>query len=188
MYMLRSIALASTLVAGISAQSDLKNETSETVWAAVAFINNGERTPIMGRLNTVLTPEGAQQMLNQGTAFRARYLRSGVNGTAWKDVERAYIQHMNMDVIDNGDMEVVAQTDEWFTAGALAFMQGLYPPVTSAWDDATGFREISQNYLEGDNETDYPLQGYQYPNLHTWGISDPQSTAYGVPPNYIDLC
>lgn len=120
-------------------------------------------------------------MLNQGTAFRARYLSGGVNSTEWKDFERAYIQHMNMDVIDNSDMDIISQADEWFTAGALAFMQGLYPPVTEAWDDASGFRDIAQNFLESENDTAYPLQGYQYPNINTWGIADPQSTVYVAP-------
>ena len=66
------------LAHGVIAQSA---GTGEKVWAAVAFINHGERTPVIANLRTVLTPEGAQQMLRQGTAFRARYIPDGVNNS-----------------------------------------------------------------------------------------------------------
>lgn len=173
MALFKSIGIAFALAAGVTAQSD-----GEKVWAAVAFINEAERTPLMGPLNTVLTPEGAQQMLRLGTAFRARYIRNGVNNTEYEDVEKAYIQNMNTLVIDNAELEIVSQTYEWVSGGAVAFMQGLYPAELNAWDSSSGFSDIAMDYSQGNDRTEYPLDGYQYPNIRTWGISDPQSVAY----------
>ncbi|CAM1510460.1 Fc.00g007950.m01.CDS01 [Cosmosporella sp. VM-42] len=168
------VGLAVALVASVSAQTE---DNGETVWAAVAYINNGETTPLAGDLNTVLTPEGAQQMMRQGTAFRARYLRNGVNSTEYKNVEKAYFENLNINVIDNSDLDIISQTFEWVNGGAMAFMQGLYPPESDSWDSNTGGSDIAHDYAEGDNVTNYPLNGYQYPNIQTYGSLDPQSVA-----------
>ena len=174
MALLGGVGLAIALIAGVSAQA---GDESETVWAAVAFINNGETTPLTGDFNTVLTPEGAQQMARQGTAFRARYLRNGVNATQYENIEKAYIQNVNINVIDNSNLDIFSQTFEWVNPGAVAFMQGLYPPESDSWDSSSGGSDIAHDYAQGDNVTNYPLDGYQYPNIQTVSILDPQSVA-----------
>ncbi|KAH7493605.1 histidine phosphatase superfamily [Fusarium oxysporum f. sp. albedinis] len=162
------------LAHGVIAQSA---GTGEKVWAAVAFINHGERTPVIANLRTVLTPEGAQQMLRQGTAFRARYIPDGVNDTDYQSIQIAYLQNLKPDVIDNDDLDIITQTDEWVSTGALAFMQGFYPPSPNAFDNSTGGEEIAVNLASSDNKTEYPLDGYQYPSIRAPGYYDPESTA-----------
>lgn len=151
--------------------------SGDKVWAAVAFVNHGERTPIISDMRTILTPEGAQQMWRQGTAFRARYLRNSVNDSDFDDIQTAYIQKLNIDVIDNDDVDILSQTDEWVSAGAMAFMQGLYPPSPNAYDATAGGEDLGLNLDLGDNNTEYPLNGYQYPNIRTASYMDPSSTA-----------
>ncbi|KAM0430583.1 hypothetical protein ACHAPT_005934 [Fusarium lateritium] len=157
--------------------STAAQSSGDKVWAAVAFVNNGERTPLISDMRTILTPEGAQQMWRQGTAFRARYLRNSVNDSDFDDIQTAYIQKLNIDVIDNDDVDILSQTDEWVTAGAMAFMQGLYPPSPNAYDATAGGNDLGVNLDLGDNNTEYPLNGYQYPNIRTASFMDPGSTA-----------
>ncbi|CAG2015167.1 unnamed protein product [Fusarium graminearum] len=145
---------------------------SNKVWAAVAFINHGETTP--ATLRTVLTPEGAQQLWRQGTAFRARYIPDGVNNSDYENIQTAYFQDLKPDVIDNDDLEIMSQPDEWVSGSALAFMQGFYPPAPNAFDNSTGGETIAVNLASSDNKTEYPLDGYQYPKIQVPGISDPE--------------
>ncbi|KAK7429581.1 hypothetical protein QQZ08_003961 [Neonectria magnoliae] len=168
----KCLSLAFALAAGVRAQS-----SNERIWAVVAFINHGETTPLMSASDTVLTPEGAQQMLRQGTAFRARYL-GNVSDSNYDGIETAYIQDMNNDLIDNTVLDLTSRTDQYVSGGAMAFMQGLYPPSSDAFENDADLIEMARDYSQGgDNLTDYPLDGYQYPNIRTLGILDPMSTA-----------
>lgn len=151
---------------------------SEKVWAAVAFINHGEITPLKANLRTVLTPEGAQQLLRQGTAFRARYIPDGVDDSDYEDIQKAYVQDLKPDVINNDEIDIISQPDAWVSGGALAFMQGFYPAAPNAYDNSTGGEEIAMNLVSSDNKTEYPLNGYQYPNIQTPSVFDPGSIAY----------
>ncbi|KAF5003474.1 hypothetical protein FDECE_9988 [Fusarium decemcellulare] len=168
---LKRLLAVSPLVANVVAQAD-----GDKVWAAVAFINHGETTPLVGELRTILTPEGAQQMLRQGTAFRARYFRNSVNDSDYADVQTAYFQNLDADVIDNDNLDILSETDEWVSAGAMAFMQGLYPP-SYLLDENAGGREVALDLTVSDNTTSYPLNGYQYPNIRTVDYMDPSFTA-----------
>ncbi|RGP72041.1 histidine acid [Fusarium sporotrichioides] len=147
---------------------------SNKVWAAVAFINHGEITPPETQLRTVLTPEGAQQLWRQGTAFRARYIPDGVNNSDYENIQTAYLQDLNPDVIDNQALEIISQADEWVSGSALAFMQGFYPPAPNAFDDSTGGEDIAVDLVSSDNKTEYPLDGYQYPNVRIPSLYDPE--------------
>ncbi|KAJ4222215.1 hypothetical protein NW759_006635 [Fusarium solani] len=169
---LKRFFAVSPFINSVAAQSN-----SDKVWAAVAFVNHGERTPIISDMRTILTPEGAQQMWRQGTAFRARYLRNSVNDSDFDGIQTAYIQKLNIDVIDNDDVDILSQTDEWVSAGAMAFMQGFYPPSPNAYDATAGGEDLGLNLDLGDNNTEYPLNGYQYPNIRTASYMDPSSTA-----------
>ncbi|KAF4450720.1 hypothetical protein F53441_6163 [Fusarium austroafricanum] len=172
MVLFKKLIAAAPLVHGAIAQS---TGDGEKVWAAVAFINHGERVPLADNSRTVLTPEGAQQMLRQGTAFRARYIKNGVNNSEYENIQTTYLQNLSPDVINNDDIDIVSQTEEWVSSGALAFMQGLYPPSPNAYDNSTRGKEIAVNLASGDNKTDYPLNGYQYPSIRTPSFYDPES-------------
>ena len=162
-----ALAAAAALVANVAAQAggDSNANDNVRVWAAVAYINSGERTPLLGSLQTVLTPEGAQQLWRQGSAFRDRYVTG--NNTA--------IQNVAQDAIDNRQLTVLSQADEWVAAGALAFMQGLYPAQKGVFLDAAGGKDLSHGYANGSNDTEYPLNGYQYPKLRTLSIEERSS-------------
>jgi hypothetical protein len=179
MALLKKLIAVLPLTSVVSAQSN-------KVWAAVAFVNHGEITPET-QLRTVLTPEGAQQLWRQGTAFRARYIPNGVNDSDYENIQTAYLQDLKPDVIDNQELEIISQTDEWVSGSALAFMQGFYPPAPNAFDDNTGGEEIAVNLESSDNKTEYPLNGYQYPNVRIPSINDPEYTSYAARLNYIKL-
>ncbi|KAI1059312.1 hypothetical protein LB507_003626 [Fusarium sp. FIESC RH6] len=168
MVLLNNLVAALPLVPAVAAQSN-------KVWAAVAFINHGETTPAETELRTVLTPEGAQQLLRQGTAFRARYIPDGVSDSDYDNIQTAYVQDLSPDVIDNTALDIISQPDPWVSGGALAFMQGFYPPARDAFDNSTGGEEIALDLSASDNRTDYPLNGYQYPNIRMPGYFDPES-------------
>lgn len=162
---LQLFAVAAAVVAGASAQS---SDGDAKIWAAVAFINNGERTPAFGDMRSVLTPIGAQQMYTQGEAFRARYLDQ--NATT-------YIQDIETGSIDNFQLDLYSQSDEWVVAGAQAFMQGLYPPAELEFSSSAGGDDLGHDYVSG-NATDYPLNGYQYAKIETLNFLDQRSVAY----------
>ncbi|KAF7547928.1 hypothetical protein G7Z17_g7385 [Cylindrodendrum hubeiense] len=172
MAMPRCLAVACALGAGVWAQSS----DSGKLWAVVAYINHGETTPIIGD-RVQLTPEGAQQMQRQGRAFRARYL-TNVSDSDYDHIEAVRLQYMTAHEIDNRVLDISSQTDEAVSGGAIAFLQGLYPPSPDSFGNDTDETDIARDYTEGsDNMTDYPLNGYQYPNMHTLSILDPMSTA-----------
>ncbi|KAK4239272.1 histidine phosphatase superfamily [Achaetomium macrosporum] len=89
-------------------------------------------------------------MHDQGAAFRYRYLdpshHDGFVG----------IVGIKPETIDNSQLSVESSTDGCSAAGAIAFMQGLYPRRP---DTACQFPNGSI--------MDYPMCGYQYPNIRT---------------------
>ncbi|RCI16384.1 hypothetical protein L249_3224 [Ophiocordyceps polyrhachis-furcata BCC 54312] len=131
--------------------------TADTVWAAAAYITHGETSPLLAGSQHVLTPDGAQQMWRQGSAFRRRYL-SASNGTS--------LRNMPVDTIDNRQLAVASRNKAWVFGGALAFLQGLYPPHTTG---------LGRNYAAGNAAVEYPLSGYQYPLVQTLSSQDPSS-------------
>jgi hypothetical protein len=169
------VVLVAALFASAGAQSPNASPNS-TVWAAVAFVMYGERTPLKGPFASILTPTGAQQLLAQGSAFRARYLsgNQALNTTQNKITTRAPIQGIGRNAIDNGQLSVLANTDTHVAQGALAFMQGLYPPIISAFPDDVGGLNVSQSAITG-AFTDYPLGGYQYPIVNTLSVLEETS-------------
>lgn len=159
------------------AQTDADNSKQDVkVWAAVAYVNHGEKTPDAAGMNAVLTPAGAQQMLKQGQAFRARYLSgsSKANSSDEDAIKTAPIQGIETDSIANSQLALSAQADQWTIASAMAFLQGLYPPAKDKFPSIIGGSDLRNN-LVSDATADYPLNGYQYPMILTPGSSDPGS-------------
>ncbi|KAL7943855.1 heterokaryon incompatibility domain-containing protein [Trichoderma barbatum] len=169
---LLSIAVLSL---GISAQSS--DRLNAKVWAVVAYINHGEKTPSLGGLNTILTPMGARQMWRQGSAFRNRYLGTQNSSSFSNSTGNFMIQGIAKDAINNDQLTIMSQTDEWVAGGAMAFMQGLYPPTTNKFNSLAGGDEMAQDVLSSSGPIDYPLGGYQYPNIETLSMSDSGSVA-----------
>lgn len=137
---------------------------NEQVWAAVIFVNHGESTPALVGSSRILTPTGAQQMQAQGDLFRKRYITSG-------DSSATVIPDMSKVAIDNSQVGVSSLSNSWVSAGATAFLQGLYPPSTGAIA-SPGDLDLSHNLAATGNTTSYPLNGYQYPNIKTYSVGD----------------
>lgn len=159
----------------ISAQSS--DKPNAKVWGVVAYINHGEKTPTLGGFNTALTPIGARQMWRQGSAFRNRYLGTENSTTFSNSTGNYTIQGIAKDAIDNDQLTIMSQTDDWVAAGAVAFMQGLYPPTANSFNNLAGGQEMAQDVLSNTGPIDYPLGGYQYPSIETLSLSDSASVA-----------
>ncbi|KAH8678336.1 histidine phosphatase superfamily [Xylariales sp. PMI_506] len=154
----------------------------ETVWSAFAYILNGERTPLLGpSMNGGrLTPLGAQQMLSQGSALRSRWLvnttssesSSTANSSASTAISNAPIVGIGHSAIDNAQISIYSATDEYVTGSALAFLQGLYPPALATF---SGLNGVEAAMLANGSTINFPLNGYQYPNIQTFAPTDPNS-------------
>ncbi|KAH7320888.1 histidine phosphatase superfamily [Stachybotrys elegans] len=175
MTLFQLLALAPMLLGSAMAQSS----DNVRVWAAVAYINQGERTPTIGDLDTILTPEGAQQMSRQGEAFRNRYLfTNGASGNSSTTDEHAPIIGLSSGSIVNDQLAVVSQARSWVVGSATAFLQSLYPPTESEYNVLAGGSDLANNFaLNSSARLDYPLNGYQYPNILTLSSRDKFSTA-----------
>ncbi|OAA52879.1 hypothetical protein ISF_09262 [Cordyceps fumosorosea ARSEF 2679] len=169
------LPLLALAVAGAAARpqedggSNAVTSTSGKVWAAVAFVNHGETTPFLLSSHPVLTPAGAQQLYRQGQAFRRRYLSAAAGNATTTGA--APIRGLGQNAIDNTQLRVLSQRDEWVAGGAVAFMQALYPPDRTAFNAAAGGQALAENYVAG-NTTSYPLDGYQYPQIETLPSTD----------------
>ncbi|KAJ4307070.1 hypothetical protein N0V88_000445 [Collariella sp. IMI 366227] len=113
----------------------------------------GDHKPFTDSGSPTLTPLGAKQLYTQGIAFRDRYVRPKHHD---KFVGIVGISHKT---IDNSQLHVESSTDECSSAGALAFMQGLYPqfPHVHCDFEVPDFYKYPNNTIEN-----YPLCGYQF--------------------------
>ncbi|KAK1982345.1 histidine phosphatase superfamily [Colletotrichum cereale] len=174
------VASSLVLLAGALPSTTTSAQSSNpSVWASVAMVMHGERTPLRSELQNTLTPQGAQQLYAQGDAFRSRYLTSGtrmMNVSEGRITSHVPIQGMARNVLQHEQLAILSVPDSHVVASANAFMQGLYPPITMAFSADTGGTNISYSTLTG-NSTQYPLDGYQYPLIETLGLSDERSVA-----------
>ncbi|KAK5132318.1 hypothetical protein LTR08_009226 [Meristemomyces frigidus] len=154
---------ATLLIPLVAAQEDY------IIWASVIYSRTGERTPeVLGFIPTTLTSLGAQQAYNSGSFFRDRYLNTP---TIIDGVTSAPLEGLSANTIDVLQLYVSALDLQHSTGSAQAFVQGLYPPFTlnsSAW--ASQLDPTSQ--LGNGSYVEYPLQGYQYPQIHTASALD----------------
>ncbi|KAI9748945.1 MAG: hypothetical protein M1815_002852 [Lichina confinis] len=141
------------------------------IHASVVFAHYGERTPPLLPDMTELTPLGAQQMFSAGAFFRSRYITSRPaaedNATASRPIWGLRTHRISDHQVHVG----VAGAGP--TAGsALAFMQGLYPPLDNS---SKGVVLSSQSLLANGSNVVGPLGGYQYPRMNSPSILDPDS-------------
>lgn len=169
-----TVALAAFLAALLSSGASAQTAATETVWASVAYVFYGETTPdqIGSR---ALTPLGSQQLYAQGGAFRARYLTANVSLSQEQNLitTKAPIWGIEDNAIDNNMLKIVTNQDPWVTASALAFTQALYPPSNQTYTESSG--GVSMAILSDGSYADYPLKGYQYPNIESLSILDPNA-------------
>ncbi|KAL8380876.1 hypothetical protein RB595_005257 [Gaeumannomyces hyphopodioides] len=164
------IAAAALLTAGAaSAQA-----SNERVWGSVAFVYHGERQPLQLTSSPALTPVGAEQMRAQGEVLRARYLAR--NGTVAPGLAAvagsARILDLERNAIDNTQLSVQTSSDPHMGPSAMAFFQGLYPPLNQSVSKGAGGMESATLY-DG-SLVNFPLDGYQYPRIQTLSSSDPE--------------
>ncbi|KAI1389173.1 phosphoglycerate mutase-like protein [Hypoxylon trugodes] len=164
-----------TLTIALSLLSEaLAQSANETVWSSFAYVLYGERTPLQGELQPTLTPLGAQQLYFQGSLFRARYL----SNSSLSDEDNAIttnspISGIERQALDNSQLDIYSTTQDYVVGGALAFLQGLYPPVTQTFAYNNGGNNAST--LANGTKVDFPLDGYQYPNIRTVPTTDSNS-------------
>lgn len=141
------------------------------IHASVVFAHYGERTPPLLPGMTELTPLGAQQMFSAGAFFRSRYITSR---PAAEDNATASLPIWGLRTHRISDDQVyVNAADAGPAAGsALAFMQGLYPPLGNS---SKGLVLSSQSLLANGSNVVGPLGGYQYPRMNSPSIMDPDS-------------
>ncbi|KAI1106421.1 phosphoglycerate mutase-like protein [Jackrogersella minutella] len=163
----KALAAVLTLVSETWAQS-----ANETVWSSFAYLQYGERTPLQGTLAPGLTPLGAQQLYTQGSLFRARYLSSNSSLSDENNTmtTNSPINGIEQAALDNSQLAMYSTTDDYVVGGALAFLQGLYPPVTRTFAADNGGENAS--LLADGTTVEYPLDGYQYPNILSTPITD----------------
>ncbi|KAK9773432.1 putative Histidine phosphatase superfamily [Seiridium cardinale] len=150
-------------------------QAAETVWTAFAYVLNGERTPLLaGTSAGSLTSVGANQMLSQGSLLRTRWLdNTTLSGDSSNITTNAPIVGIQKTAIDNSQLSIYSSRDQYVTAGALAFMQGLYPPRTQAF--APGNGGLDAAVLANGSLVEFPFDGYMYPNIRTVSLSEPES-------------
>jgi hypothetical protein len=147
---------------------------SQTVWSAFAFVLNGERVPQYTSGTGSLTPLGAQQMFSQGSALRSRWLtNTTTTGESNNITSNAPIAGVERVAIDNSQLLLYSSLEEYANAGAIAFMQGLYPPTSQAYASDNGGMNASM--LANGSLVDFPLGGYMYPNIQTLAVSESES-------------
>ncbi|PGH02271.1 hypothetical protein GX51_04711 [Blastomyces parvus] len=134
----------------------------EKIWSSVVYTFYGDSTPRALPYSQTLTPWGAQQLVGVGSAFRSRYLEDAATR----------IGGISPHTLVPDEVNIFARTDQPAVASAQAFMQGFYPPVPNSSGNTTS-RDLAD--MVNGTVLDFPLNGYQYPEIHTLSFTDPNS-------------
>lgn len=160
MHLLLALAAIIYLIIGATAQDPLEQK----IWSTVIFTLHGESTPYAYLEDQVLTPLGAHQLFRAGSTFRNRYVDPTRSMSYVIDgISR---QRPNPDQIG-----VVSLPDQFISASAQAFMQGLYPPRGSTSAN-TSYVDEAAHMADG-TIMNFPLSGYNYPEIYTPSRKDP---------------
>lgn len=155
--------MASLLTAILALSTTALAQTQEVVWSAVTYTYHGEKTPALFPGPYDLTPLGANQLYEAGQVFRNRYISGPANGTT--TTAPSPINGISVSAIDNSQLSILGTDDPWVSASATAFMQALYPPRNSIVIDL-------ESMLGNLSLDQYPLNGYQYPNIESLSVLD----------------
>ncbi|KAF1995100.1 phosphoglycerate mutase-like protein [Amniculicola lignicola CBS 123094] len=119
-------------------------EGAETILGAYMFHRHGDRTP-KSLAPTNLTTLGYEQGYTSGQYYRSRYLTGP-----------SKIYKLNEDIVKLNQIAVTSPTDNVLQISAMAFLQGLYPPVG----------QTIQVLANGD-KVQAPMDGYQLIPVNT---------------------
>ncbi|RDL37311.1 Uncharacterized protein BP5553_04744 [Venustampulla echinocandica] len=176
-----SLFLTAFLSLSATASAATSGNQNQVTWASVVFTYHGEKIPFFHQSPYNLTPLGANQLLQAGQAVRSRYISPPTNGS---QADAKPINGISMNGIENSQMDILSTSDEYVSASALAFMQGLYPPRSTAT------AVVDEESMMGSGSLlQFPLSGYQYPNVRTlsdldfnyiWLAGDVGCTNYSI--------
>lgn len=194
--------ITSTVLATLSVvPQSLAQSQKYTVWSSTIFSRTGERTPVMlGDMNSILTPLGANQSYTAGAFMRDRYFGDySANGVP--DVGGAPIQGLSGNTFDVDQVYIGCQDIQYTAASAQAFLQGFYPPLdqSDGESDQDNTTPASMNKLADgttvcviflqSNQTSIlmaciqikaPLDNYQYPLIQTYTSNSPEFVYIGA--------
>lgn len=105
----------------------------------------------------------------KGAFFRNRYIT--LADTTAPTNARATITGLNSHQLDNEQTIILTPNDQPTIMGAQSFMQAFYPPYTLA--NGTALALDPTSVLSDNTYIDNPMNGYQYPQIQTFGIYDP---------------
>jgi hypothetical protein len=155
------IFLRLTAILSLAALVGAATTSGQITWASVVFTYHGERVPFLEEGPYDLTPLGANQMLQSGQLVRSRYIDPPSNGsqlTLGMPINGIYPI-----ALDNTQFSILSTDDQYISTSAMAFMQGLYPPA---------FILDAESEMGNGTVEQYPLGGYKYPNVQTFGTND----------------
>lgn len=119
-------------------------DAAETVLGAYIFHRHGDRTP-KSLPPANLTTLGYGQVYSSGQYYRSRYLTGS-----------SKIKGINEDIVKLAQLSVTAPVDNVLQNSAMAFLQGLYPPVG----------QTIQTLANG-SKVQAPMDGYQLIPVNT---------------------
>lgn len=131
-----------SLAASISLFSLFTSTSAETVLGAYIYSRHGDRTS-KSNPPTVLTTLGYSQVFTTGEYYRKRYISSPSSSSS-------QITGIAPDTVDLSQIVVSSPLDDVLQNSATGFLQGLYPPVSSA-----------KQTLRNSTAIDAPMNGYQ---------------------------
>ncbi|OAX80224.1 hypothetical protein ACJ72_05450 [Emergomyces africanus] len=138
------------------------------IWSSVVYTLYGDSTPRALPYSQTLTPWGAQQLVGVGSAFRNRYLEND----QLPENPGTRIGGISPVTLVNDELTILSMADQYVSASAQAFMQGFYPPTPNSSNNTTP-RDLA-NIVNG-TSVDFPLNGYQYPEILMPSFQDPNS-------------
>ncbi|KAL4860469.1 histidine phosphatase superfamily [Aspergillus spectabilis] len=139
------LPIAATLLGGLTTAS------AETILGVTIFSRHGDRTS-KHYPDYTLTNLGAQQNLQVGSYYRSRYLSPKSD---------KQILGISPDVYVPAQIFASAPDQQGLQNTATAFLQGLYPPLSTLNDQEAGEQTLSNG-----TTLSTPLNGYQYVTLH----------------------
>ncbi|KAH8705149.1 histidine phosphatase superfamily [Talaromyces proteolyticus] len=151
----------------------LGQEVAETLWAVFSFNVHGDSTPYLLASPRTLTPIGAQNLYDVGSAFRDRYVMGAALNFDETPLSQSWVQGLAQHRLDSEEVRVYSTSDQYTEASALAFMQGFYPPISGPNDT---FHYMDEAYLLANGSSvASPLNDYQYPRMYAAGLTDANS-------------
>ena len=81
-----------------------------------------------------------------------------------------------MSVDDYSQIDIITTEDPWVSTSAIAFRQAMYPPTADQTKHPLGGSDMAKDTSTG-NFTQYPLGGYEYPFVRTFGTLEEGSVA-----------